>query len=166
MLLAPVAYPWPTGTVWHSRLAATPVVGPLFARTIVLPVAAPVIDALARGLFTPQAMPERYIRDAAITLVLRPREFIANAQDVANLKANVVRQSPRYAEIVAPTAIITGDRDTIVSPEIHSSALAAALPHARLIVLPGVGHAVQHVAVDVVAAEIDRLAGLAAQQSQ
>jgi hypothetical protein len=32
------------------------------------------------------------------------------------------------------------------------------LRHAKLIVLPGAGHAVQHVAADIVVAEIDRLA--------
>jgi len=103
-------------------------------------------------------MPENYVRDAATALLLRPLEFVANAQDVAALKENVTRQSPRYAAIAAPTVIIAGDRDTIVSTEIHSKALAVTLPHARLIVLPGVGHAVQHVASELAATEIDRLA--------
>ena len=67
-------------------------------------------------------------------------------------------------EITAPTVIITGDRDTIVSPDIHSRALAATLPHAKLIVLPGVGHAVQHVAADLVVAETERLGAGAPQQ--
>jgi pimeloyl-ACP methyl ester carboxylesterase len=84
--------------------------------------------------------------------------FVANAKDVAQLLDSVTRQAPRYREIVAPTVIVTGDRDTIVSPEIHSRALAATLRHAKLIVLPGVGHAVQHVAAELIASEIDRLA--------
>jgi pimeloyl-ACP methyl ester carboxylesterase len=157
VLLAPVLYPWPGSVAWHYRLAAMSVIGPLFARTIVLPVAFPLIGTFTRGVFTPQAMPESYVRDAAIPMVLRPAEFIANAQDVANLKQNVARQSPRYVEITAPIVIITGDRDLIVSPRIHSRALAATLPHAKLIVLPGIGHAVQHVAADVVVAEIEKL---------
>jgi pimeloyl-ACP methyl ester carboxylesterase len=157
VLLAPVTHPWPGGITWYYSLAATPMIGPLFARTVVLPVSLPFLDALARGLFTPQAMPVTYARDAAIALLLRPREFIANARDVAALKDSVIRQSPRYGEITAPTVIITGDRDTAVSPEIHSRTLAATLPQAKLIVLPGVGHAVQHVAADVIAAEIARL---------
>jgi pimeloyl-ACP methyl ester carboxylesterase len=158
VLLAPVTHPWPGGIAWYYSLTSMPVVGPLFARTIVLPVALSFIDAFARGLFTPQAMSETYVRNAAIPLLLRPRAFIANARDVAALKESVARQSPRYAEITAPTTIITGERDTIVSPEIHSKALAATLPHAKLIMLPGIGHAVQHVAADVIAAEIGRLA--------
>jgi pimeloyl-ACP methyl ester carboxylesterase len=158
VLLAPVTHPWPGRIAWYYGLTSMPVAGPLFARTIVLPAAFLFVDAFARGLFTPQAMSETYVRNAAIPLVLRPREFIANARDVATLKESVTRQSPRYAEITAPTVIITGDRDTIVSPEIHSKALAATLAHAKLIVLPGIGHAVQHVAADVITVEIDRLA--------
>jgi pimeloyl-ACP methyl ester carboxylesterase len=161
VLLAPVTHPWPGGIAWHYHLAANPVIGSLFARTVVLPVAFPLLQVLARSLFAPQSMPDDYLRNAATVLLLRPREFLANAQDVSALKQNVTRQSPRYAEIAAPTVIIAGDRDTIVSTEIHAMALARTLPRAKLIVLPGVGHAVQHVAAELVASEIDRLAALA-----
>jgi pimeloyl-ACP methyl ester carboxylesterase len=160
VLLAPATHPWDGGVAWYYTLAATPVIGPLFARTVVLPVTMPLFNALARAVFAPQAMPEGYVGKSALPLLLRPSAFLANARDVAALLGNVARQSPRYGEITAPTVIITGDADTIVSPEIHSKALAAQLPHAKLIVLPGVGHAVQRVAVDVVAGEVDRLAGV------
>ena len=138
-------------------------IGPLFARTVVLPVAFPFLQAFAGAVFAPQPMPQDYVRGSALALLLRPSAFLANARDVARLKESVTRQSPRYAEIAAPTVIVTGDRDTIVSPDIHSRALAATLPHAKLIVLPGVGHAVQHVAADLVIAETERLAQAAAQ---
>ena len=160
VLLAPATHPWTTGIAWFYTLTATPVIGPLFARTVVLPAAYPFLGALAGTVFTPQPMPEDYARRTALALLLRPSEFMANARDVAGLLDSVKRQSPRYAEIAAPTVIITGDRDTIVSPDIHSRALARTLPHAKLIVLPGVGHAVQHVAADVVAAEIDKLSAV------
>jgi pimeloyl-ACP methyl ester carboxylesterase len=157
VLLAPVTHPWPGGVAWFYSLTVGPI-GPLFTHTIMLPIAYPFLDRLCTPVFSPQPMPQDYSRRAAIPLLLRPAEFAANARDVVQLKENVTRQAPRYAEIEAPTVIITGDRDTIVSPTIHSRALAATLPHARLIVLPGVGHAVQHVAADLVVAEIDRLA--------
>ncbi len=166
VLLAPATHPWTTGIAWFYTLTSAPVIGPLFARTIVLPIAFPFLDLLGRTVFAPQPMPENYVRAAAIPLLLRPSEFMANARDVAGLLESVTRQSPRYGEIVAPTVIITGDRDTIVSPDIHSRALARTLPHAKLIVLPGGGHAVQHVAADLVAAEIDRLSIIPAERSE
>jgi pimeloyl-ACP methyl ester carboxylesterase len=158
VLLAPATHPWPGGIAWFYTLTAAPVLGPLFARTVALPVAFLLLDRVCRAVFAPQPMPEGYPQRAAIALLLRPPVFVANARDVARLLDSVRRQSPRYGEIASPTVIITGDRDTIVSPDIHSRALAQTLPHSKLIVLPGVGHAVQHVAADVVAAEIDRLA--------
>ena len=95
---------------------------------------------------------------AAIRLVLRPTEFLANARDVAGLKQFVTAQAPRYREIVAPVVIMTGDRDTTVSPRIHSAALSAAMPQAKLIMLPGVGHMPHHAVPELIIAEIDRLA--------
>jgi len=158
VLLAPVSHPWSTGIAWVYTLTTAPVIGQVFARTVALPAGFPFLDTLARVVFAPQPIAADYVRRAAIALILRPAEFIANANDVARLLESVKAQAPRYGEIAAPTVIITGDRDTIVSPVIHSKALAAQLPHAKLIMLPGVGHAVQHVAADLIVAEIDRLA--------
>ena len=161
VLLAPVSHPWSTGIAWFYSLTATPVIGELFARTIVLPVSFPFLDRFAAAVFAPQPMPDTYVRDTATALVLRPAEFVANAKDVAALLDSVQRQALRYGEISAPTVIVTGDRDTIVSPDIHSRTLAKQVPQAKLIMLPGVGHAVQHVAADIVEREIDLLGAIA-----
>jgi pimeloyl-ACP methyl ester carboxylesterase len=53
--------------------------------------------------------------------------------------------------------VITGGTDTSVSPSIHSRRLAATVPNAKLIVLPGVGHMVQYAAPDVVVREIEAM---------
>ena len=92
-------------------------------------------------------------------MLLRPREFLANAQDLVTLKAAVAEQAPRYGNIRAPVVVITGDKDKTVSPGIHSRPLAAALSDAKLIVLPGVGHIVQNAAPELVAREIDAMIG-------
>jgi pimeloyl-ACP methyl ester carboxylesterase len=80
------------------------------------------------------------VQRASIPLVLRPRNFLANARDVAGLHAFVTTQAQRYPLIKAPTIIIAGDRDTVVSPEIHARAFAAVLPNSKLIMLEGYGH--------------------------
>ncbi len=38
VLIAPVLYPWRRGIAWYYSLAATPVIGPLFAQTFAVPV--------------------------------------------------------------------------------------------------------------------------------
>jgi len=157
VLIAPVLYPWSTGIAWYYTLASTPVLGPLFAHTLVVPVGSVLMRPASAAVFAPQIAPRDYAKRAAIALVLRPQTFIANARDIAGLHAFVTRQAPRYASIKAPTVIITGDRDTVVSPDIHARAFAAKLPNSKLVVLEGIGHMPHHVAPDRVVAAIDEL---------
>jgi pimeloyl-ACP methyl ester carboxylesterase len=159
VMLAPVAYPWPGGVGWYNKLVTTPLIGPLLAYTITLPLGTFLTGPGARNVFLPQTMPPNFVRDTATPLLLRPREFLANARDLVTLKAAVAEQAPRYREIRAPTVVITGDSDNTVSPNIHSRPFAAAVPNAKLIVLPGVGHMVQNAAPDLVMREIDAMIG-------
>lgn len=160
VLLAPVAYPWRGGAGRYNDVIATPLIGPPLAHTITLPLGLLVASSAARGVFAPQPIPADFVHDSEALLLLRPHEFIANARDLVTLKAAVVEQAPRYAEIRAPLSIISGDVDKTVSTGIHSRPLAASVPSAKLIVLPGVGHMVQYVAPDLVASEIETMAGL------
>ena len=157
VMLAPVAYPWPGGVGRYNRLIATPVIGPLLAHTITLPLGLLLAEPGARGVFQPQTMPDGFVRNTATPLLLRPREFIANAHDLVTLKAAVAEQAPRYAEIKAPVTIISGDADKTVSTNIHSRPFAAAAPNVKLIVLPGVGHMVQNAASDLVIDEVEAM---------
>jgi pimeloyl-ACP methyl ester carboxylesterase len=159
VMLAPVAYPWPGGVGWYNRLVATPVIGPLLAHTVTLPLGSLVAERGARAVFLPQIMPENFMRDSATLLLLRPREFLANARDLVTLKAAVAAQAPRYSDIRAPVVIITGEADQTVSTSRHSRPFAAAVPGTKLIVLPNVGHMVQNAAPDLVTAEIEAMIG-------
>jgi pimeloyl-ACP methyl ester carboxylesterase len=157
VMLAPVAYPWRGGVGWYNKLVTRPVIGPLLAYTITLPLGYFLTNPGARGVFLPQAMPDGFVANTATPLLLRPRAFLANAWDLVTLKQAVREQAPRYREITAPTVIISGDADKTVYPDIHSRPLAATLPHAKLIMLPGVGHMVQDAAPDLVMREIDAM---------
>jgi pimeloyl-ACP methyl ester carboxylesterase len=157
VMLAPVAYPWPGGVGWYNKLITTPLIGPLLAYTITLPLGTFLTGPGARNVFLPQTMPPDFVNDTATPLLLRPREFLANARDLVTLKAAVAEQAPRYGEITAPTVVITGDSDNTVSPNIHSRPFATAVPNARLIVLSGVGHMVQNAAPERVMREIDAM---------
>lgn len=166
VMLAPVAYPWPGGVGRYNRIVATPVIGPLLAHTITLPLGKLLISSGVRGVFLPQSVPDGYVENTASSLVLRPREFLANARDLVTLKAAVAEQAPRYASIKAPLTIITGDEtDKTVSTNIHSRPLAATAPDAKLIVLPGVGHMVQNAVPDLVIAETEAMISRMAQNT-
>lgn len=158
VLLAPVTHPWRGGISWYYRLGAAPILGPLLVHTLALPAGVIMLAPSSRKAFAPQPRPEHYVARAAIALLLRPGQFLANARDVAALKACVAAQAPHYPAIAAPTVIVTGDKDVTVPPRNHSQVLAAALPRARLVVLPGVGHMLHHVAKEAIIGEIERLA--------
>jgi pimeloyl-ACP methyl ester carboxylesterase len=159
VMLAPVAYPWSGGVGWYNDVITTPVIGPLLAYTITMPLGFFVTRSGARNAFLPQTMPENFVSDSATPLLLRPREFLANARDLVTLKAAVREQFPRYGEISVPTVVIAGDADNTVWPTIHSRPFAAAVPNAKLIILPGVGHIVQNAAPERVIHEIDEMIG-------
>lgn len=158
VLLAPVTHRWPGGVAWINNLVATPVIGPLVAHTFILPMGYFLISPGVAAVFTPEIPPPDYAEHTGLRMLLRPSEFIANAQDLAGLKAFVTAQAPRYGEIKAPVAIIAGAADRVVYTDIHSRAIAAMLPQARLTVLPGVGHMVQYTAADLAVRAIDDMA--------
>lgn len=154
VLLAPVTHPWIGGVSWYNRLAAAPLIGWLFTRLVALPIGLAMIKPGAQAVFAPQPMPEGYVRDTAVALVLRPRQFTANAHDMIALKPSVAAQVSRYGTITTPVVVISGDRDTIVSIEVHSRPFVAAVDSARLIALAGVGHMPHHAAPEIVSEAI------------
>ena len=165
VMLAPVAYPWPGGVGWYNKLVTTPVIGPLLAYTITLPLGLFLTERGARGVFLPQIMPENFVGNTATLLLLRPREFLANARDLVTLKAAVNEQAPRYPDIRVPTVLITGELDKTVSTNRHSRPFVAAVADAKLVVLPDVGHMIQNAAPDLVIAEIEAMIGTIAQRT-
>lgn len=158
VMLAPVAYPWPGGVSQYNYAVTAPVVGPLLAHTVTLPLGLLLAESGSRSVFAPQAMPEGFVQDSATRLLLRPREFVANAWDLVSLRAAMAEQAPRYAEIAVPMTIIAGDVDKTVSTHIHSQPLAKTAKNTRLIVLNGVGHMIQYAAPDLVVSEIEAMA--------
>jgi pimeloyl-ACP methyl ester carboxylesterase len=162
VLLAGVMHPWPGGVAWINNVVATPVIGPLIAHTLVLPLGYFMVPAGVAAVFAPEIAPSDYIERTGTRMILRPSEFIANAQDIAGLKAAVTAQAPRYGEIKVPLAIIAGDADKIVYTDIHSRGIAAQVSGSTLTVLPGVGHMIPYAATDLVVKAVDEVAAKAA----
>ena len=158
VLLSPVSHPWPGGGVtWYYSPTAS-VLGAFVTRVVTTPLGLLALRPAARAVFQPQDAPPDYVDAARVPLVLRPRTFRANAEDVAGLHAFVSEQSRRYGAIRAPTVILSGDADRIVWTNLHSRSLEREIPNARLVVLPGVGHMPHFAAPDRIVAEIDALA--------
>ncbi len=156
VLVSPVTHPWPGGIDWIYNVASFGPLGKVFAATVVLPVGLLTIEKVVKAVFSPQEPPADYVDRTQARLVLRPAEFVANAEDVAKLADFVAVQAPREAGIKVPVAIVAGDEtDKIVSTNIHSVASAKAISGATLTILPGVGHSPQWSAPDVVVTAIE-----------
>jgi pimeloyl-ACP methyl ester carboxylesterase len=157
LLLAPPLYPLARRMTWFYDIMATPVLGPLIAHIMLLPVGGLFIGVGFWGAFLPQMPPRRYLKRAGTLLSLRPSTFLANSRDIAHLQKNLPPQAARYGALAVPTVILTGDRDLIVAPRQHAMAFAKAVPTAKLVVLSGIGHMLHHAAAERITAEIEAL---------
>ncbi|MCH9670467.1 MAG: alpha/beta hydrolase, partial [Gammaproteobacteria bacterium] len=99
VLIGGVAYPWKTGVAWFNHVAQWPVVGPLFAHTLVYPVGRWLLPEAVRAVFTPESPPAEYERRHGTVLALRPKAFRASAQDLLHLSDHMAKQSVRYPEL-------------------------------------------------------------------
>jgi pimeloyl-ACP methyl ester carboxylesterase len=158
VLLASPLYPGLRSMTWLYMAFATPIAGWLYARTLALPLGVPFIGLALGSAFLPQLPPRAYVKRTAALLLFRPLTFLANARDVADLKRNLASQVARYAAFSVPATVMTGSGDMIVPPRHHAKAFAAAVPAAKLVELPGIGHMLHHVAADRVIAEIEQIA--------
>ena len=160
LFLAAATHPWEGGrTSWYYQLTATPVLGWLFAQAISLPAGRGRMAGATACVFAPNAVPDGYTERASISLVLRPGAFGANAIDVESLFPYATKNAARYKEVIAPTVVISGNRDTVVYEEIHSLGLKRDIPGAELLWIENLGHKPDWVAPDLVVAAIEKLAG-------
>ncbi len=159
VFLSPAVYPWDGGIVWYYKVASAPATGALFSTLIVPPIGIVAIDRATKGVFAPNPVPPDYIERTHALQALRPGAFRHNAREVAALSDWAKAASMNYRKIKAPTVIITGDTDGIVSPEVHSRHLARDIRGARLIVVHNLGHKSDFVASDLAIAAIETVAG-------
>jgi pimeloyl-ACP methyl ester carboxylesterase len=160
LFLSAATHPWPGRAIaWHYRVTAMPVLGRLFSETLALPAGWLRLNAATVCVFAPNKVPDSYLRDTGIALVLRPNAFRNNAHDVASLYEHNAALAPRYGQMQPPAIIISGDSDTVVAEEIHSVGLARDIPRAELVWVKNLGHKPDYVATELAIAAMEKLAG-------
>jgi pimeloyl-ACP methyl ester carboxylesterase len=150
VLLAAVSHEWPGGIAWYNDVSQWPVAGALLRRLVI-----PVYGQFSAksgiaSSFSPGTPPEQYYEESGLALLFRPKEFKANAEDIAHLKAEIIAQQGRYGELKIPVAIVTGEDDTSVSPKLHSKRLATEVENSTLTLLPDTGHTLHHSRTDAI----------------
>lgn len=143
-LIGGVAGHWAGPIDWTYSVGDLPLLGPLFARTLVYPVGQLLIDGGVTRVLAPNPVPEGYAQDIAVPLALRPRGFLNNVEDMNRLSEYLQTLSPRYDQIQSPLLLIHGEADELVPWWNHGRRLLPVIPQAQVTLLPEVGHAPHH----------------------
>ena len=144
VLIAGASHPWQGGVAWYNDLAGVPILGPLFANTLAGSLGRLGMEQGIGAVFDPEPPTPGYRERTGVDLSLRPRTFLANAEDIRRLSPYLELQSQRYPDLVPPLLLITGSADRVVPSWNHRDRLLKQVPHVEAIDLPGAGHALHH----------------------
>ena len=159
VLLAAPSQVWEGGLGVTNDLLANPVSGVPLAHAIPALVTRGFAERTLATVFEPQAPPEGYLDHLDLSLVIQPHSLRENARQLVALKEELRPIVPAYPRLPMPIEVLHGDADETVGLDIHSRPFVRQVEHARLTVLPGVGHMLHQVATPEVTARIDRVGG-------
>jgi pimeloyl-ACP methyl ester carboxylesterase len=110
--------------------------------------------ALARAIASPA-----YPFDEAAVRAMVEREAISGVRDARaqSRQIGATWHGGRLAEVTVPALVLHGEQDPVVRPS-AARATAAAIPDARLVLLPGVGHDLPRALWPHIAGEVRALA--------
>jgi len=158
--LVPVSSPsqmWSTPLPMLYQITAPPLGQALAVPLISAWTPPAVLTSEVEAVFAPQEMPQGYARWFGPGMTLREGTMRVNARQRAELKSQIKRMIPDYADLKLPVVSVHGDADTIVGEQIHAIPFTREVPGAELISLPGIGHMTPQVATDQVIAAVDRV---------
>jgi pimeloyl-ACP methyl ester carboxylesterase len=158
-LVAASGYYFPTFRLDALMVApqALPVVGDLFRYTLTPLMGWVFAPLMMWVMFAPQILPPRFV-PTFLGLSIRPWQIRAQVADGSYMVPAAMSLRSHYREIEAPTQIIAGNNDRIVSPSTQSDRLAAVIPRSKLRILPGTGHMVHYAMRDALMGAIDDVA--------
>lgn len=148
VLLSGVAGHWTGSVGWTYDLGNLPLLGPLFARTLVYPAGQRMLPEVVRTVLAPNPVLPDYIERIGAPLALRPRQFLHNVEDMQRLSGYLQRLSPRYRDIALPLLMIHGAADELVPFWNHGQRLLPVVDDARVVTLEETGHAPHHARVE------------------
>ncbi len=160
VVLAGATMPWSDGDDWLTWLKTSRPAAWVGAGVFKLMAEKDGGASAAARIFRPQPAPEGYLDHLQPELLLRPETFRHNTEDIERLDGALARQSQAYAGLVPPLEIVHGLADGIVSPQVHSVALAGIAPRSDLTLLPGVGHMPHHAQPGMAFRAVERLAAI------
>jgi pimeloyl-ACP methyl ester carboxylesterase len=145
---------------------AMPVLGTVMRHTMSPFVARLLAPRLIRRMFAPHPVPDVFLDAVPVSIMLRPEQLRASAEDAARMVPTAGVVSRRYGELRdIPVSIMAGNEDGIVAADGQSSRLARALPHCKFEALDGAGHMLHYSHAERVARAVDRVSKVALPQT-
>ncbi|WP_418291964.1 alpha/beta fold hydrolase [Methylobacterium durans] len=138
---------------------AIPVVGDAMRYTISPVISRLLLPGLIKAMFAPASVPDRFDREFPKELMLRPPQLRASAEDAALMTPVTVELQEHYRELKLPVVIVAGADDQIADVGRQSERLHGEIAYSELIVVPGMGHMIHHLAPGQVVGAVDRAIG-------
>ena len=149
-------YPTLRADVILASPVAIPGIGDLLRHTVSPLAGRLMMPAMIKGLFAPAAIPERFERSFPKAMMLRPLQLRALAEDAAMMTPVTVELQAHYRDLDLPVVIITGGDDQIADVGRQSRRLHHDVPGSEVVVVPGLGHMIHHLAPERVVAAVAR----------
>lgn len=144
VLVAPALRAWVGDAAFYNKATHWPVLGTLVTRLVVPTIGRGRLDDGVQSAFAPEPVPENYIEDTHLPLILRASNWKANAHDMANVNDHLAAQEERYGEVGQPAVILAGPADTVVATDRHAVPVAETMADAELVLIEGAGHNLHH----------------------
>jgi pimeloyl-ACP methyl ester carboxylesterase len=157
VLLSGYYYPSVRADVPVQAGPAIPLVGDVMRYTVSPMVARIIWRPLAKRVFSPQPVSERFLAMPP-WLLLRPKQLRAGAADAALMVPAAAMLAKRYPELKVPAVIMAGTKDKVAHFGHNSERLSERIGDSELRLVPGVGHMLHYAAPDQVMEAVDMIA--------
>jgi pimeloyl-ACP methyl ester carboxylesterase len=143
--------------VWMMSGPAIPIFGDLVRYTVAPIISWATLPGLFRKIFAPQPVPQNFKTGFPASLVLRPKQLRAAAEESAMLVPSAAQFQHRYSSIRCPVRIFHGTGDEVSEPE-QARRLHSVLSRSDLRLLDGAGHMATYADVAAIAIAAGTLA--------
>ncbi|HEU4621214.1 MAG TPA: alpha/beta hydrolase [Burkholderiaceae bacterium] len=154
VLMSGYYFPTPRADAIAMSPPAIPVLGDVMRYTVSPLVSRAVLPAMLKTMFSPHPVDARFERAVPKSMMVRPWQLKASAEDSAFMLPSAAALRDRYQDVDVPVTIVSGDSDRIVSPKHQSMQLRTRLRKATLEIVEGAGHMVHYAQPALVAALI------------
>lgn len=129
--------------VWLMSGPAIPVLGDLVSYTVAPIISWAILPGALRKIFAPRSVPQTFKNEFPASLVLRPTQLRAAAEESALLIPTAAQFQAHYSTMGHQVQIFHGAEDQVIE---HKQArdLHQALPWSDLHLVPNAGHMVTH----------------------